>query len=81
MYEYLLQSIMLDELYPAVLCTMYQTKFSAAEGAYANGVSLLNAASDIDLFERLGVPRKFWLLSFEQEQVLRSTLGPPLVFA
>jgi hypothetical protein len=35
-------------------------------------VSLLNAESDVGLFERLGVPRKFWLLTVEQERALRT---------
>jgi hypothetical protein len=73
MYEYLLQAIMLDELYAAVLYNLYQATFTTEEGAYANGVSRLNLASDVELFELFGAPRHLWLLSSTREHHLRTS--------
>jgi len=78
LYEFLLQTIMLDELYPEVLANLYQSTFTSEEGTYAHGLSRLNMESDVELLERFGAPRHFWLMSPARETQLRHSLTTPL---
>eukprot|EP00041_Stephanoeca_diplocostata_P026969 m.735270 g.735270 ORF g.735270 m.735270 type:complete len:1834 (-) comp23088_c0_seq1:324-5825(-) len=74
LYQLILERVVLEDLF-SVLRALYLKLFARQEGAYANSVATLNADSELVLLKRLGVRRKFWLLSSTAEKRMRERSG------